>query len=129
MNKRITPKERNLLKGAIRRVFSRSELRRRIIEASVVQHSDPKRKRVKTWCICAICGKPEAKSNMQVDHLDPIIPIHLTLEEMSWDTVIDRTWCQENNLQAVDKNCHKLKTKEEQKTRRRRKNEQRNKAD
>lgn len=116
-NPRISAKERNLLKGAIRRVFSRSELRRAVIKKAIISHSDPKRPKVKTWCRCAICKQPEAISYMQVDHVDPIVPISKTLEKMEWTEVIDRTWCDENNLQAVDKVCHKKKSKLEREER------------
>lgn len=113
MNSRVTPKERNLLKGAIRRVFSRSELRRKIISLSIVQHQDEKRKRVKTWCKCNKCGKLDAISRMSVDHKDPIIPIDSSFEQMSIDTVVDRLWCDENNLQTLCEECHDTKSAEE----------------
>ena len=122
-NSRITVKERNLLKGAIRRVFSRSEIRRKIIDLSVVQHTDDSRKRVKNWCRCPVCKKFIAKSYMQVDHVIPIIGVDETLDDLSWDTVIDRIWCEENNLMAICVDCHKAKTKEENKQRRKAKKE------
>jgi 5-methylcytosine-specific restriction endonuclease McrA len=115
----MTVKERNLLKGAIRRVFSRSELRRAVIETSIVKgHSDPTRPRVKNWCICPTCKSYTPKSYMQVDHVLPIVPIDSRLEDMSWDTVVDRTWCDRNNLQPICVDCHKVKSKQEQKLRR-----------
>jgi 5-methylcytosine-specific restriction endonuclease McrA len=113
----MSKKERNLVKGAIRRVFSRSDLRRAVIEASIVKYQDHNRPRVKTWCLCGICEKPTPKSYMEVDHIDPIIPIDSALEHMSWDTVIDRIWCEENNLQAICEECHDKKTSEERKQR------------
>ena len=118
-NPRITKKERGLLKGAIRRVFSRSELRSAVIQASVVKHSDPSRPKVKTWCRCNICGKPEAKSYCVVDHISPVVPVNTSFEEMSLDTVVDRMWCEKNNLQVVDPVCHDKKTKEERQQRKR----------
>jgi 5-methylcytosine-specific restriction endonuclease McrA len=118
MNSRISAKERNLIKGAIRRVFSRSEMRRKVLDKSVLLcYSDPRRPKVKTWCKCALCGQPEAKSYMEVDHISPIIPVDSTLESMSWDEVINRTWCDENNLQVVCPPCHKEKTRAESKQR------------
>lgn len=54
---------------------------------------------------------------MQVDHIDPIVPTDSALESMSWDTVIDRTWCEEHNLQAICIECHEEKTKQERKQR------------
>src|ERR1017187_3371000 len=96
-NPNISAKERGLIKGAIRRVFSRSDLRKAVIEASIIEgYTDETRKRVKTWCECALCGKREAKSNMECDHIDPIIPLETSLEQMNWDTVINRIWCEKN---------------------------------
>ncbi len=117
------PKERNLVKGAIRRVFSRSELRRKIIELAIVHHADDRRPRVKTWCLCPFCKQFIAKSYMQVDHIIPIVKTHETLEDLSWDEVIDRLWCNENNLIAICIDCHKKKSKEENKERRKYKKE------
>jgi 5-methylcytosine-specific restriction endonuclease McrA len=123
-NPRITAKERNLIKGALRRVFARSELRNLVIKATIQKdYSDPERPRVKTWCKCENCKNYEPKSYMVVDHKEPVIPIHLTLEDMSWDTVIDGLWCIIENLQALCKKCHDVKTKQENKERRQRKKE------
>lgn len=124
MKKPDNAKERNLLKGAIRRVFSRSELRRKVLDASVINsYSDPTRPRVTKWCKCSGCGKMEPKYLMQVDHTEPLIPVNKSLEEMSWDEVINNTWCAEANLKPICKPCHKLKTKAENKERRRLKRE------
>lgn len=115
----MTDKERNLLKGAIRRVFSRSELRRKIVNLTIEpNHVDLTRKRVKTWCKCPECRQMVPKSWLQVDHIIPIVGITETLKDLSWDTVIDRQWCSDNNLRPVCKPCHEKKTKEENKQRR-----------
>lgn len=118
MKKPDNAKERNLLKGAIRRIFSRSDLRRSVIENAIVSgYSDPKRKAVKFWVKCENCGKMEAKSNMEVDHIEPVVPVDSTLEDMSWTEVVERQWCDVKNLQPVCKPCHRKKTGEENKTR------------
>ena len=116
------PKERNLLKGAIRRVFARSELRRLVIQAQRVMHSDPNRPRVKNWAYCANCGIIDAMSYLEVDHKQPIVPIETTLEQMSWDEVVNNTWCGVQGLWGICKSCHNTKTKEENKRRRENKN-------
>lgn len=121
MNKRITSKERGLLKGAIRRVFSRSDLRKEALEKVKIEHKDPKRLRVSKWGKCPICKMPEALYLFQVDHRVPIVPLDRSLEEMTWDEVVDRTWCPIENLQAICKPCHKIKTKEEAKERKKNK--------
>lgn len=118
MNNRITPKERGLIKGAIRRVFSRSDLRRKLVESTRIAYTDPERPRVKKWSICQLCNMKTPTYKMQVDHIDPIVPINATLEDMTWDLVIDRIWCLENNLQVLCFACHNEKTKSERKLRR-----------
>jgi 5-methylcytosine-specific restriction endonuclease McrA len=118
MNPRITKRERGLLKGAIRRVFSRSDLRKSILDASVVSHSDPKRKRVKTWVKCAVCGKYDAKSSVAIDHIQPVVPLDRSFEEMSLDEVVDRMWCDPTNLQTICEKDHLIKSKEESRIRR-----------
>lgn len=123
-NPRITKQEQGLIKGALRRVFGRSELRRRVIDTNVVKgYSDPKRKKVKYWIKCSACGKMEAKSNIQLDHTHPIVPVDTSFEEMTVDEAIDRMWCVESGLKPMCKPCHKLKTKAENKERRRIKRE------
>lgn len=118
-NPRITKQEAGLIKGSLRRVFGRSELRRSIIDKAIVKgYKDPKRKAVKFWVKCEECGKMEAKSNVQIDHKIPLVPIDKSLEDMTWDEVINRLWCAEENLQILCLPCHKQKTAIEQKERR-----------
>lgn len=117
-------KERNLIKGAIRRVFSRSELRKRALDSSIVRdYSDPSRKRVTRWSRCSVCSKMEPTYLMEIDHVAPIVPVNSMLEDMSWDQVIDNVWCDERNLKPCCKPCHKEKTKAENFERRRLKKE------
>lgn len=123
-NLRISNKERNLIKGAIRRIFSRSELRKQVIEESVIKdYSDPLRPKVQTWCRCKVCKKPEAKSYMECDHNPPIVPLNKSLIEMSWDELIDNLWCDKKNLDAICSTCHYLKSAEEAAIRRKFKKE------
>lgn len=118
LNPRITSKERNLIKGAIRRVFSRSELRKQALDASRIEYFDPERKRVTKWSRCPICVQPTPTYLMEVDHQEPIVPLDSSLDRMSWDEVVNRIWCELQNLKAICKDCHKAKTKEESKKRR-----------
>lgn len=117
MNKPNIAKERNLLKGAIRRVFSRSELRRKILQKNAIEHFDENRPRVKKWSWCQNCGQVFPSYTAQVDHREPLIPIGHTLEDMSWDDVIERLWCGENNLQVLCEMCHNEKSSNERKQR------------
>jgi len=56
---------------------------------------------------CAKCRKLYPSSNVQVDHIIPVVgPEGFT----SFDTYIDRLFCSEDNLQVLCRECHKEKT-------------------
>lgn len=119
MNPRMTKKELGLLKGAIRRVFSRSDLRRSVIaKARIEGYQDPSRPRVKKWATCQECKQPTPEYLMQVDHVNPIVPITTQLEHMWIDDLVNNVWCDEKNLNVLCKPCHSIKTKAENKLRR-----------
>lgn len=54
---------------------------------------------------------------MEVDHRDPLVPTNKTLEEMSWDEVMERLWCELDNLDPLCPSCHDLKTDKEKEER------------
>lgn len=113
MNDRITPKDRNTIKGNLRRAFARSELHKAVLNEAVVQWSDPARPRVKTWCQCNVCKRPEARSYCVVDHVLPVIPVDSSFEALGADATIERLWCDKANLQCICPECHDIKTKAE----------------
>ncbi len=119
MKKPESSKERNLIKGALRRVFSRSEVRLEALKKNRIEHSDPTRPRVTKWAWCSECGLIEAAYQMQVDHINPVIDLHQSLDDMTWDQVVGRLWCDLSNLAVICKPCHKLKSKIENQERRR----------
>lgn len=122
-NPRLTAKERGLLKGSVRRVFSRSELRKAALELTRIEHYDPNRPRVTRWSWCTSCGLIEPSYLIEVDHVEPLVPIDRSFEEMSFDELVDRTWCELENLKPVCKPCHREKSSLENKERRRSKKE------
>jgi 5-methylcytosine-specific restriction endonuclease McrA len=67
---------------------------------------------------CAICGKAFPPSNVQVDHVDPVIPVDRAATDMSWDELINRVFTTEDNLQVICKPDHKKKSALENKERR-----------
>jgi 5-methylcytosine-specific restriction endonuclease McrA len=113
LNPRISAKDRNKLKGALRRAFATSDLRRAIIQAALVEHSDPSRPRVKQWFRCNLCKQLDAKSYAVVDHILPVIPVDTSFESVGLDFTADRMWCDPMNLQALCTPCHDVKTKAE----------------
>lgn len=58
-----------------------------------------------------VCGN----ADVIVDHIDPVIPVDQT--SVSWDMVIERLFCERENLQVLCKDCHKRKTRDENKKR------------
>ncbi len=122
----VPKKEKGLIKGALRRVFSRSELRRKVLDAAKVDHFDPKRPRVTAWVWCAVCGLVFPRYLAVCDHYQPVVPTNRAAEDMSPTELVEALWCDENNLQCVDISCHKAKSKVESKARREFRKEQKN---
>ena len=126
--------ERGRIKGAIRRAFRLSPQMDEVIKAARVElppalkkdGTPGKRPRVRFRC--AICGKlfpnKTAKTTMiQVDHIEPAVPLWELEAEMTYDDLVRGIFCDKDNLQVVcsvpmKKNnnkpsCHKLKTDRE----------------
>ena len=123
LKKPNNPKERNLIKGSLRRVFSRSELREEALQKTRIEHIDANRPRVTKWSWCPECGLIEPTYLMEVDHVEPLIPLNSSLDEMDWNEVVDRLWCDISNLNPVCKPCHHGKSALETKERKRLKKE------
>ena len=58
---------------------------------------------------CAGCKKEFTQKDVQVDHIKPVIDPKKGF--VSWDTYIDRMFCEAPNLQVLCKVCHADKTK------------------
>jgi 5-methylcytosine-specific restriction endonuclease McrA len=117
-NPRITAQEWGLIKAAIRRVFSRSDLRRKVVARVRLIHADPERPRVKKWVVCAICEQKVPEYLVQVDHISPVVPLDQSLEEIGIASLVDNIWCEEENLQVLCVDCHNFKSKAENAIRR-----------
>lgn len=116
--------DNTLIKMGLRKAFARCGTHRAMIESTIVYACSPKnRSRVVTWCICPICNQYEAKSYMVVDHLEPVQPLGVTLDEMDKHDLMDRIFCARSNLSVTCKPCHQLKSNKENKERRRIKSE------
>ena len=59
---------------------------------------------------CAECKDDFPASETQVDHMIPLVdPCGFT----TWDSFIERLYCEEDNLQLLCKPCHQIKTNSE----------------
>lgn len=111
---RMTPKERGMLNGTIKRVFSRSALARKVRDAARAESKGPRGGKQYT---CAACGSVQGLGKINVDHRDPVIPVGKHYSELSWHQFLSRLWCSEDNLQVLCVTCHKAKSKEEARVR------------
>lgn len=59
---------------------------------------------------CAMCKGIFPTSAVQVDHIDPVIPL---TGFSSWDDVIERIFCEKEGFQVLCLSCHKIKTQQE----------------
>lgn len=64
--------------------------------------------------LCAECKKVIRAKDTAVDHILPIVPV---TGFDSWDGVISRLFCEVDGFQLLCKDCHKIKTDEENKER------------
>ena len=126
MNKRLTPKDRGLIKGAMRRAFARSDLHREVLQESVVIHHDPARPRVTRWSRCRQCYGLTPTYKIEIHHLESVVPLDRPLDQMTWDEVVDRLWCDKFGLTAICPKCHNKITAEEKEARKLHKNAAKN---
>jgi len=117
------------VRSAIRRTFSRSPLVQEVLKSVRSEHDQFKKdgtlaKRKAVRYECAECGKLFMRTQVAVDHVDPVIP--LDEEFTDWNTFVSRLFCDKLNLQVLcsyrikdkDKHggilsCHYRKTQEE----------------
>jgi len=97
--------------NAWKRCFSRSPLRRAVMEAAKCPRKKGPRGGARYRC--KHCKKDFSSGGMQVDHISPIVPYHKTGREMTWDELSLRIFCDTNNLQALCTECHSKKSEEE----------------
>jgi 5-methylcytosine-specific restriction endonuclease McrA len=70
---------------------------------------------------CELCGNLVKSDEIQIDHVQPVVPIGTNYRDMSLDELFSRMDCDESNLQALCKECHDKKSKEENEQRKIRK--------
>lgn len=69
---------------------------------------------------CSSCSKIVGPREIKIDHIHPVVPV---TGFTTWDDLINRLFCEETGLQALCKDCHKIKTDKENSDRRRCKKE------
>lgn len=102
--------------GAIKRTFSRSPSHRAALNAA--KCPDITGPRGGARYICEICGDNFGIREVQVDHINPVVPVDTPARNMSWDLIIARLFCDISNLQVLCTDCHKKKSAKENAERR-----------
>jgi len=121
--------ERNRVKGALRQSFRMSpqmwetlQRARHELPPALKKDGTPG-KRFQVRYTCAICGGMFMQKYVQVDHIDPVVPLYKVEADMTYDEMAERIFCGKDNLQVVcstplKKNdgkpsCHKIKSDKE----------------
>lgn len=60
---------------------------------------------------CAMCGVEATSTGIAVDHIEPVIDPAVGF--VSWDSVVERLFCEADKLQVLCHSCHKKVTDEE----------------
>lgn len=107
--------------SAIKRCFSRSPIRREALNKA--KHPTEKGPKGGVRYTCKECGVNFSQQASQVDHIEPIVPVDMSARDMSWDEIVDRIYCDPENFQVLCRACHTVKSKAENKQRRKNKND------
>lgn len=116
----VWPPMKNQIKGAIRRIFRLSpwmklSLQKARVEKPKVLKDGSVSKKPDVYYRCAMCLGEFKQKDVQVDHIVPVVPIDRTVQDMSYDEIVDRIFCDLDNLQVLCKSCHDIKSKNEKK--------------
>lgn len=111
----LTPREFNSIISALKRCFSRSARHKEVLLSAV--HPDVTGPRGGKQYICSRCDNTFPQSKVQVDHIEPVIPVDTVARDMEWQQIIDRLFCEAENLQVLCKNCHNKKSSKERSAR------------
>jgi len=99
--------KKRLIKGGIRRVFRQSIEMRTVLQNARIElppkilKDGSRGKKNQVRYTCAICKGLFSQKDVAVDHIEPVIPLNKTEEEMTIDDMAYRIWCDIDNLQVV----------------------------
>ena len=114
---KLSKKEINDIRGALRRCFHRSQYYKSFVDSKAFKvpryKNDGTRHKVDfTMYTCAHCMRDYLKKDIQIDHITQIGSFK-SLDEI--ERFIKRLYCPYDNLQILCKACHKEKTSQERK--------------
>jgi 5-methylcytosine-specific restriction endonuclease McrA len=110
------PKDFNSIVSALKRAFSRSTVRYEVLMESKCPRKKGPKGGARYRCIS--CRDDFDLRGVQVDHIEPVIPVTIKAKDMTWDEIVARLYCEPANLQVLCKKCHKKKSQSENRRRR-----------
>lgn len=113
----FTKNDLQLILAALRRAFSRSDIRKRVADKHRIEHEDPKHPRCKKWSWCNNCGQVIPTWRTDVDHISPVVPLDKYTYDMTPHEMLDAIWCDDKNLDFICHTCHDRKSSSESKMR------------
>lgn len=66
---------------------------------------------------CANCGEKYPRKEVQIDHIEPVVPLDMGMEKQTLDSYIRRMFCKINGYQVLCELCHSMKSAMEVQTR------------
>jgi 5-methylcytosine-specific restriction endonuclease McrA len=105
-----------MIRGAIRRTFSRSPIVREVLmsgrrEIPKYNKDGSRAKKDAVQYQCQVCLTWTGSTKVVVDHVEPVISVEDGFKD--WNTFVDRLFCDKGNLQRICDPCHDKKTGEE----------------
>lgn len=104
------------LRGAWRRVFSRSPIVREVLqdarrEVPKYNKDGTRSKKDSVQYNCYVCKEWVGSTGIQVDHIIPVVDPHIGF--VNWEVYEKRLFCGKENLGCICETCHKAKTDNE----------------
>lgn len=104
--------------SSLKRSFSRSPTVRDFLnkyrrEEVWLKKDGTKAKKPRVFYPCFQCHKEFNSNSVQVDHVEPVVPLNIPVRHMCFNVLIDRLYCDESNLQILCKEHHKDKSQQE----------------
>lgn len=105
----ISSLKRSFSRGLVVREFLKKHRR----EEDWIKKDGSKAKKKHVFYTCAQCKKEFNSSQVQVDHIEPVVPLNIPAKHMSMSDFLMRLYVEEDGLQILCKTDHKEKSKEE----------------
>lgn len=116
MKKRPPYNQNAMVRGAIRRTFSRSPVVREVLfagrrEVPKYNKDGGRAKKDAVQYQCEVCNTWVSSTKVSVDHIEPVISVDTGF--VDWNEFVARLFCDKSNLQRICDDCHDKKTYKE----------------